>query len=240
MRTALPPTVSPIESLEPRRLLSVGAKFALANTPGVQEGAFNIATDGTNFAAGIITDGLVGAKIFAADGTIISPSPLPSTGRFGNDNALGPGGRPLIAYGANQYLLVWGDSGTPPTPNHDIWGAFFDPVKASFTSTFPISNANVVEEKVTGVVFDGTQYYVTYESDLAVGTAIVGRQITPAGNVSAEKRISTGFGSQGANNVAASMSNYLVVWVDPNLTDVRGRFVNLDGTLGTEFSVNND
>src|SRR5438874_525175 len=83
---------------------------------------------------------------------------------------------------------------------------------------------------------DGTKFFVVYLKNAANNqdnTAVVGRFVTTAGVVGSEIAISSGAGDQVLNNVAFDGTNYFVVWVnDTNDTEVRGRFVAKNGTLG--------
>jgi hypothetical protein len=226
-----------VESLEPRRLLSVvGAQFDIAVSTS-EEGTYDLAFDGTNFLVAVERDSVIGGQLINPSGGIAAN--FGSTGRKGLPNSASFGGQPLVAFGANKYLMVWGDSAAA---THDIWGAFF--TKAGFMSGAPFAiSKGTSEEQTAGIEFDGTQFFVTYLKNAGSSqnnTAVAGRFVSTSGVVGSEIVISSGAGDQVLNNLAFDGTNYLAVWVnDTNDSEVRGRFVSKAGVPGTEFSINN-
>ena len=209
-----------------------GGKFPIAATSGL-ESSLGVAFDGTNFLVGLNGDvnnpGAVGAQRVSTSGTLVGS--YISTGRQGS--------APAVAFGGGYYLLVWGD--TAGNPNRQIYGQLIDTAGSLAGSSFAISASGSFDRR-GGVAWDGNRFLVVYyrEVNPTLNQSLVcSRFVTTAGFVGPEIVISNGFGHQGHNNVAFDGSNYLVGWIDRgNDYEVRGRFVDTNGFLGSEFSIN--
>lgn len=212
-----------------------GGVFPVADGPEREE-ATDAAFDGTNFL--VAMRGPIGysdhdpeaGKIFTqlvSEGSALVGPPI-ETGMLGH--------APAVAFDGTNYLLVFDeDSNVIHGQLISTNGSAAEP----FAITSPPGNSAGVEGP--DVAFGGGNYIVvwstfTVEEGLPYG-ALKGIVLSPEGSVvTPEFTVNAVAGSN--VSVAFDGTNFLVVWLDANETDIHGRFFSPNGTaVGSSFAI---
>ena len=187
--------------------------FPIANTLRM-ESSVGAAFDGSNFLIGIAdkpqpdvnnTNQGISAQFVSKTGALVGS--LISTGAIG--------GGPIVAFDGTNYLLVYEEI-TPDT----VAGQFIDKAGVLVGSPFNIfTSPNRRLGMVRGMVFDGANYFVVWESQSVAGNGdtadVFGQFITPNGaKLGSVVSISTAAHGQRSPNIAFDGTNILAVWAD--------------------------
>ncbi|MBI5756759.1 MAG: hypothetical protein HZA12_07525, partial [Nitrospirae bacterium] len=200
-----------------------GSTFPIAATAGEELG-FSAAFDGTNYLVGIEGDASnpnnITAQLVSQSGTKVgSPISVGKTGNF-----------PLVAFDGTNYLMVWED-------DIFVYGQFIDKQGSLLNTPFQIAPLGQSTE-MSGLGFGGGNYLAEYDIGSPGSRKRMGRIVSPSGIVGSEIIISTGFACCGFGG-AFDGTNFLTTWTDDvNGSEVKGRFISPQGTLGTEFTIN--
>lgn len=222
--------------------------------------SFSAAFDGTNW--------LVGLQGNAEDPLEIAAQRVDQDGSLVGDRIdIGRiGGVPSVGFDGTNYLLVWPDGPADSDEGHEnIYGQFISQAGAKVGDPFVIASPPCQEGKTAGVVFDGINYFVTWDT---AGTGcsgdmnVYGRFVSPLGVLlgSSQIPITTAAYQQRDFSVAFDGSRILVVWADARRqvlpknpgspdpgyypTDIYGQFVGKSATgssgslSGSNFLIN--
>ncbi|RKG90675.1 HYR domain-containing protein [Corallococcus sp. CA049B] len=121
-----------------------------------------------------------------------------------------------IAFGGDQYLVVWGDY---RNSNSDIYGVRLRASEGGVLgSSIPISTAPGTQG-FPAVSFDGSQFLVAWSDSRNSGSDLYGARVSTAGTVldPAGIAISTATGSQDRPSIASVAGTSLVTWDDTRL-----------------------
>jgi len=148
-------------------------EFPIATTAGREMGV-SAAFDGMNYLVGIQGDAdapqNITAQLVSLSGTLVGPRI--SLGRTG--------GAPSVAFDGTNYLLIWGDE----IHNNHIYGQFISKSGTLIGPPFPIGQSGHPSLGVNAILFDGTNYFVVWEtrSDPDGGDTadIYGQVVTPS------------------------------------------------------------
>lgn len=191
--------------------------------------ALSSAWDGSKFLLGLReedpTGTTAGAAFFSPTGTAVS-SRL-STGR----TMSGFLASPLVAWGADRFLLVWTDAGAlHPATGDDVYARCIGPTGVFVSDPVVLSGAGG-DQTARGVAFDGTHFVGIWAS----ASGLRGRRLTPAGGLWGEEFEVTTAEVEEAACVAAGQGQALVAWVEGHdgAHACLGRFLSSDGGLGS-------
>ena len=191
--------------------------------PGCEPESMAAGFDGTNYLVVFAkTDNASNTNIVAVrvsgDGLVLDAPEIVVSSGSSNFS-------PAVDFDGTNYLVVWNKfdlSGGLPgevPPGHEIYGALIAPDGTS-PGEFPVFTSPG-EQVFPSVAFDGTNYLVAWRdtrsgSGPSEDTDIYGVRVNAAGAVldSPEIAIVTAPRTQGGPQVAASGSNWLVVWND--------------------------
>jgi hypothetical protein len=147
---------------------------------------------------------------------------------------------PSIAYDGTNYLVVWQDSRCHP--QHDVYcarvdsqGSILDPAGIHI-ATVTYDNMQYYCEGTPAVAYNGTEYIVVYQHRRnSADTDIYGTRVTTSGVILDPDGIpiSTSVGYQRFPSVAATGTDFLVVWEDhrSGTPDIYGARVNEAGIV---------
>jgi hypothetical protein len=190
-----------------------GTAFTIAGT-ATMENSIGAAFDGTNFLVGISdkplpdannTNQSITAQLVSKTGTLVGPRI--TTGAIG--------GGSLVAFDGTNYLLVYEEITT-----NTVAGQFVSTSGALVGSPFNIvTSPNRKLGIPRGLIFDGANYFVAWESDSTAGNSdsadIFGQFITPGGaKLGQVVSISTAAHGQRAPSLVFDGTNILAVWAD--------------------------
>jgi hypothetical protein len=187
----------------------VGTAFPIANTSG-REMSASAAFDGTNFLVGIQGDA-------TADQSITAQFVSKTGALVGSRISLGTtGGAPQVGFDGTNYLLAWAEDAEYST---FISGQFVDTSGALVGSRFTIATGTDMETGFPGVIFDGTNCFVTWRNRSTAGNGdtadLFGQFITPSGaKLGSVVSISTAAHGQREPSIAFDAANILAVWAD--------------------------
>jgi hypothetical protein len=219
-----------------------GDVFPIATSTN-KEASGGVAFDGSNALVGIQGDNLfarspasnqVAALLLRGDGSRVGP--MLDTGRQGS--------APVVAFGNQRYLLVWADYGSNST---DVYGLLLDPAGTKLKMPFLIdTNASMYVGAIFagGVVFNGTNYLVVWQSTASPFDGIRAQLVSPDGTMTGPQPIIVAQGSQDnlAPAVGFSGTNALVAWCSQRdtmneLYDLKACLVSETGTCSGIFEV---
>ncbi|MEO0102820.1 MAG: T9SS type A sorting domain-containing protein, partial [candidate division WOR-3 bacterium] len=173
-----------------------------------------VAFDGTNYLVGWEDrrrgdySDIYGARISQA-GTILDPEGLAVSIAFENQML------PTIAFGNENYLVVWGDY---RSDNHiDVYGSRISPGGAVLDPNGIIISTAIYEQWDPAVAFDGTNYLVVWEDNRNGDWDIYGARVNPTGVILDPDCIPishVSYSDEWSPSVAFDGTNYLVVWED--------------------------
>jgi hypothetical protein len=218
-----------------------GSRFPLTTNSSL--GMQSVAFDGTNFLVVLRTD----QHFFC--GQFVTAAGALSGSEFLISNQQGSSGNPSVAFGTNNYLVVWQSNNGSVGNVEKTYGAFVS-TAGSVSSPFQISQTNSLDQNPLVVAFDGTNYLVVWNRDTQLDTNgapvdfhLYARVVSPAGVFTGnEFTLVADPGNQRFPNVAFGGGNYLLTWMDqPGITNyvLRHRFFNAaNQPLGVEFSLN--
>jgi hypothetical protein len=213
-----------------------GDVFPIATSTN-KEASGGVAFDGSNALVGIQGDNLfarspasnqVAALLLRGDGSRVGP--MLDTGRQGS--------APVVAFGNQRYLLVWADYGSNST---DVYGLLLDPAGTKLKMPFLIdTNASMYVGAIFagGVVFNGTNYLVVWQSTASPFDGIRAQLVSPDGTMTGPQPIIVAQGSQDnlAPAVGFSGTNALVAWCSQR--DTMNELYDLKACLVSETAYN--
>lgn len=163
-------------------------------------------------------------------GTVIVQMVTSAGAALGSPVNLGnnAGDLPGAAFDGTNFLVVYQLTTTGGT---DLYGQFFAPSGAASSAAFPIT-ATHDAPVVWSVSYGAGTYLVTYHR-ITTTVSSFARMISPAGVVSAEIPV----GDRGGRSTSAfGGTQFLIAYVDTR-TQILGRFIQPNGTLGTTFAI---
>jgi hypothetical protein len=178
------------------------------------ESSVGAAFDGTNFLVGIgdkpvpdanNTNQAITAQLVSKAGVLVGPRIVTTA----------IGGSPSVAFDGTNYLLVYEEITTDT-----VAGQFINTAGGLVGSPFNIfTSPNRKFGVPQGVLFDGANYFVVWESDSVAGNGdsadVYGQFITPNGTkLGAVVSISTGVHGQRSPSIAFDGTNILAIWAD--------------------------
>jgi hypothetical protein len=191
-------------------------EFPIAATAQGEFG-FSAAFDGTNYLVGIQGDALstanITAQLISQSGTRIGP----------RINIGRTGGVPQVAFDGVNYLMIWrNDRNCDGGDCGDIYGQFISTSGTPVDSPFLINEQGDQELGISGIIFDGANYFVVWESrsnpsDPNSGDRadIYGQFVTPEGALLGPALpVSVEPHGQRMPSLAFDGANILVVWAD--------------------------
>ena len=227
---------------------TISSEFPIATSAG-EELSRSAAFDGTNYLVGIQGDEAADYNITAQ---LVSQSGALVGSRISTSRT---GGAPLVAFDGTNYLMVWADDATYP---HDIiYGQLISKAGATVESPFVIGTPSGEYGSPVGVVFDGSNYFVAWNTaDGGDAVDLYGQFISPSGSLlGSPVAITTAIYQQRDAALAFDGTNILVVWADGRRrihngpcpvgygyypTDIYGQFVTKsgEGSAGSLFGSN--
>jgi hypothetical protein len=169
-----------------------------------------------------------------SDGVVLDPAGIPIS-RFPNYDP-DPGNQyvPSVAFDGTNYMVVWVENRDPGAVNYEVYaarvtpeGVVLDPDALQLTT-----GSDPDAARMPSIVFDGTNYFVTWRTLISVGSEIRGARVSPAGiNLDAPTGFRIGNGMY--PYAAFDGTNYLVVWYywGSGGLDIFGARVARDGTV---------
>ena len=192
---------------------SAASTFPIANTSRM-ESSVGAAFDGTNFLVGIgdkpvpdanNTNQTITAQLVSKAGVLVGPRIVTTA----------IGGSPSVAFDGTNYLLVYEE-----ITSNTVAGQFISTAGGLVGSPFNIvTSPNRKFRPPQGVVFDGANYFVVWESESVAGNGdsadVFGQFITPNGTkLGAVVSISTTVHGQRSPSIAFDGTNILAIWAD--------------------------
>jgi len=142
---------------------------------------------------------------------------------------------PAVAPGTTDWILVWQDY---RNVNYDIYATRIAPDGTVKDPGGILMDTDVFKQQDPDVGFDGTNWLVVYEEEMAPGEwQITGKLVDQNGTIISSQDINISNTTDIAGNPAVAFdgTNYLVVWADNKGTDgfysIYGARVGTDGTV---------
>ena len=214
--------------------------------------------DGTNYLVPLEGDGLfnrantnrqIAAQRVSQSGTLVGS--LIDLGRNGSISNQSSTSIPRGAFDGTNCLVAWSDSANT---GHDIYGQFMSTAGALVGAAFPIAAASTYQN-FSGVVFDGTNYFVVWEDGRRGSPPydVYGQQVSRSGSlVGGQIRISPADNSMSYGNIrlathengrlVSGATNYFVTFTSGNNSSgVLAQFVSPNGALvGSAITIKSD
>lgn len=246
--------ISVSATFDPVSTSGVGSTFPIATTT-TGEFSVSAAFDGTNYLVGIqndpsIVSDSISAQLIDQSGNLVGSRIY--TGRTG--------GVPFVAFDGTNYLMVWADDATT---SNIIYGQLISKTGKEVDSPFIIGYPSGQGGEPIGVVFDGNNYFVAWDTDDDGDTVdLYGQFVSPSGNlVGSTVAITTAEHQQRDAAVGFDGTSILVVWSDGRRhiqtgtspctgnpqyfpTDIYGQFITKSGAStagalsGSNFIIN--
>lgn len=154
--------------------------------------------------------------------------------------------RPQVAYGANEYLVVWQHYVDGGNTTYDVYGRVVNRDGSFTTGAFAIANYLAIvpfQESPTDITYNSTanQFLVVWETEPQFSSGnkdIWGRHVSPSGTVGSYIQVAT-LSSRHETAATATYNaendQYLVIWDSldkgAEIEDVIGRRVSGSGTV---------